>query len=196
MTTGEGPVLSTRPHRATAAWEAALRAIGRRWPTLLAAAVAAVTLWDSTGGSEFVTVLLIAAVGYQAMALTTRRSWTWPLVLVLLAAVAGLRAAGIAADVVLGAAVGVLAVVGLALRLRGLRALQIPVALVLTGLAVLALRVPPAAAAILVAAGLIGHAVWDLVQWRADAVIARSFAEWCGVFDLVLGVGLLLVVAL
>jgi hypothetical protein len=158
--------------------------------------VAAASLWDTTGGSEFTAVFFVAAVGYQVMALTTRRGWTWPLVLVLFAAVVGMRAAGIDVAVVLGAAVGVLAVTGLALRLRGLRALHVPVALVLTGLGVLALRVPPTVATVLVAAGLIGHAAWDLVQWRADAVVARSFAEWCGVYDLVLGVGLLLVAVL
>jgi hypothetical protein len=191
MTTGTGAF--SRSPRAVAARDA-LRSGARRWPTLLGVAVAAASLWDTTGGLEFTAVFFVAAVGYQVMALTTRRGWTWPVALGLAVAVTGLRAAGVDVAVVLGAAAVVLAVP--ALRLRGLRALQTPVALVLVGLGVLALRVPPEVATAVVAAGLIGHAAWDLVQWRADAVIARSFAEWCGVYDLVLGVGLLLTLVL
>jgi hypothetical protein len=113
-----------------------------------------------------------------------------------------MRAAGIDVALVLGTATVALAITGLVLRLsglapqlRGLRWLQIPMALVYAALAVLAFRVPPEVATAMVAAGLIAHAAWDVVQWRADAVLARSFAEWCAVYDLVIGVGLLVVLA-
>jgi hypothetical protein len=55
------------------------------------------------------------------------------------------------------------------------------------------LAVPAAVGGYLVAAGLLGHATWDAVHWRANRIVSRSFAEWCGVLDLVIGVGLLVV---
>jgi hypothetical protein len=35
----------------------------------------------------------------------------------------------------------------------------------------------------LLAAGWLGHGVWDYAHFRADKVVSRSFAEWCAVFD-------------
>ena len=47
---------------------------------------------------------------------------------------------------------------------------------------------------LLVAVGLIAHAGWDDVLWRARRqVVARSFVEWCAAFDLVVGAGILAV---
>ena len=39
-----------------------------------------------------------------------------------------------------------------------------------------------------------GQVVWDAYDWWADRIVVRSFAEWCGVLDLTLGVGILLLV--
>jgi len=44
------------------------------------------------------------------------------------------------------------------------------------------------------AAGLTAHAAWDAYHWWADRIVVRSFAEWCGVLDLTLGVGILVLV--
>ena len=44
-----------------------------------------------------------------------------------------------------------------------------------------------------VAAGWAGHAVWIFFRLWYDKVVSRSFAEWCGVFDLLGAVGILLV---
>ena len=54
-----------------------------------------------------------------------------------------------------------------------------------------ALWLSPEAGRVLVAAGLIGHAAWDLVHWHRHEVVSRSLAEWCGALDLALGVGVL-----
>ncbi|MFD0660454.1 hypothetical protein [Thermocatellispora tengchongensis] len=35
----------------------------------------------------------------------------------------------------------------------------------------------------LLAAGWLGHAVWDWVHHRANQVVPRPYAEWCGVVD-------------
>lgn len=52
-------------------------------------------------------------------------------------------------------------------------------------LAVAAINAEPATAVWIVAAGWGFHAVWDLAHHRADAVVPRAYAEWCGVLDLV-----------
>jgi predicted PurR-regulated permease PerM len=39
----------------------------------------------------------------------------------------------------------------------------------------------------LVAAGLIGHAAWDAVHYLRNRVVARSYAEFCAVLDLLVG---------
>jgi hypothetical protein len=43
-----------------------------------------------------------------------------------------------------------------------------------------------------VAAGWFLHGVWDFVDLRLDKVVARSYAEWCGVLDVLIAAGLLL----
>jgi hypothetical protein len=40
-------------------------------------------------------------------------------------------------------------------------------------------------------AGWLGHALWDLYHWRADKGVSRSFAEWCGVLDLLGAIAIL-----
>jgi hypothetical protein len=49
--------------------------------------------------------------------------------------------------------------------------------------------------AYLVAAALLGHAVWDAFHYMRDRVVARSYAEFCGIADLVLGAAILLFLA-
>ncbi|MEH0936424.1 hypothetical protein [Micromonospora psammae] len=46
----------------------------------------------------------------------------------------------------------------------------------------------------LVAAGWLGHAVWDVAHHRAGRVVPRGYAEWCAVFDI--AVGLIIVLAI
>jgi hypothetical protein len=38
----------------------------------------------------------------------------------------------------------------------------------------------------LVAAGWFGHGIWDFVHLKLDKVVARSYAEWCGVLDVLI----------
>lgn len=48
----------------------------------------------------------------------------------------------------------------------------------------------PDLARYLVAAGWLLHGVWDFIHLKLDKVVARSFAEWCGVIDVVIAVEL------
>jgi hypothetical protein len=56
-----------------------------------------------------------------------------------------------------------------------------------------ALYVAPELGAYLVAIGLLGHGAWDAVHYVRDRVVARSYAEFCAVLDLLVGVAVLLV---
>ncbi|WP_432558203.1 hypothetical protein [Granulicoccus sp. GXG6511] len=46
-------------------------------------------------------------------------------------------------------------------------------------------------AAALVAGGLIAHAFWDVIHLIGNAVVGRRYAEFCAIFDAVLGVAIL-----
>lgn len=195
--------------RPVAAHIAAIMAhLTHRWPTLLAIAFAALLLSDAdadadgggggdSGGSGpgFALVLLIAAVTYLTTSVVDRPRAVWGVLAVLLAGVVLMRVVGVDAGPVLAGAALVLVVAGLArgqLRRAGLYALQVPAVLAFGALALWALRLPPDTGLLLVAAGLIGHAVWDAAHMRGGRIVVRPFAEWCGVLDLALGVGLLI----
>ncbi len=169
----------------------------RRWPTWLAMAWAGFTLSDVGDGTEFAFVLVVAAVGYLAVAVLERPRATWPLLFLLIGAVVALRVAEVDEGVVLISTGVLLATVGLArgsLRRAGPPSLQLPAAVVFVGAGVLGEAVTPSLGLHIVAAGLVCHAAWDAYHWRADRIVVRSFAEWCGVLDLTLGVGILVLV--
>ena len=58
-----------------------------------------------------------------------------------------------------------------------------------------ALYVDPDLGGYLVAFALIGHAGWDAYHYLRNRVVARSYAEWCAVVDLLLGAAILLALA-
>jgi hypothetical protein len=59
-------------------------------------------------------------------------------------------------------------------------------------LAALVIMVSPDAGVLLIAFGWGAHAVWDLVHHVRNAVVPRWWSEWCGMFDLVIAVTILL----
>jgi hypothetical protein len=54
------------------------------------------------------------------------------------------------------------------------------------------LAVDPELGRWVVAAGWFLHGVWDFVYLRLDKVVARSYAEWRGVLDILIAAGLVL----
>jgi hypothetical protein len=62
------------------------------------------------------------------------------------------------------------------------------------GLALAGLAVDPDLGRYLVAASWFFHGVWDFVHMWLDKVVARTFAEWCGVIDVLVAVELLFLV--
>ena len=97
---------------------------------------------------------------------------------------------------VAGAGLAVVALVAGRLRTDLLHLLQAPAAWLFGGAALAATLVSPELGSVIVAVGLIAHAGWDIVLWQARRqVVARSFVEWCAAFDLVVGAGILAVIA-
>jgi hypothetical protein len=173
-----------------------LRTLARRWPVVLGIALAALSLWDLEDGVMLGNALAIAAVGYILIAVLDRPAASWPLVVVLTCVIVVLRVLDLPPIPVFAGAAVVIGIVGIAsgrLRRSPLHLLQSPVGIGFAAVAVTATLVAVEAGSYLVAAGLIGHTVWDSVIWRANRVVARSLVEWCAVFDLIVGVGILVV---
>ena len=77
------------------------------------------------------------------------------------------------------------------LREPGGLPLQAAGVLVFGATALAALYVAPEIGAYLVALALLGHAAWDAYHYLRDRVVARSYAEFCGVLDLLVGAAIL-----
>jgi hypothetical protein len=162
----------------------------RRWPTWLALGLVALMLSDYEDGLDLAVIPGIASVGYLLMAFLDRPGLTWLLFIPVTALVPFARLLDLSEWWVFTAITVGLGVAGLALgRLRrpDLRTLQVVIAAVLLGLSITAIGIAGDAGRLLVALALVGHASVDLVLWRANRVVSRTFAEWCGVLDLSLG---------
>lgn len=202
--------LEPEPTHATVAPGQRARRIGaalwRRWPTWLGLAFAAANLagagagdgGGAGGGREFAAIVVLAALTYLIAAVIDRPRAVWAVV----AALTGVLALAKLIDAVeaawvltaLGPAVAAIALVTGRLRGPGRVAWQGLGVLAFGAAALGGLQLSPAAASCLIAAALIAHAAWDAWHWYTDSVVARSYAEWCGVYDLAVGVALLALV--
>jgi hypothetical protein len=155
----------------------------RRWPTLLAVGVG-VLMW----GADVVSLrelLVLLPLEYVVMAAVGVRRASWPVLVLCFAAFVGLTAQEL---VDVETALLVIAAVALAaglFRRQGKSALLVSgVGLVVFGgVALLAVDQSPDVARYLVAAGWFGHGLWDFAHLRANKTVSRSYAEWCGVLD-------------
>ncbi len=155
---------------------------------MLGVGVAALMLSDFDDGREFAIVLLIASVGYLAIAVLERPQATWWVLIGLLAGVVCLRLLNIAPEPVLAVAAVLTTIVGLvrgSLRRLWLPALQAPGRGLHRYRGRFSSREHP---------GCSGHTVWDLVHLRARAIVSPSLAEWCAVLDTLIAVGILVLV--
>ena len=173
-------------------------ALAHRWPTALGVAVAALTVFDLRGGTELAALTMLMPVVYLGAAALDRRRFAW---VVLLAGVAVLTVVPSSSEVV--PSVGFLAValvffvVGAVrgeLRKPGGLALQTVGVLAFGSIVLAALYVDADLGGFLVAIALLGHAAWDAHHYLRDRVVARSYAEWCAVVDVLAGAAILLVI--
>ncbi len=176
-----------------------------RWPTALGVAVAVLTFFDAEVNVEFVSVVsaivILMAFIYLGAAALNRRRAAWELFL----AGCAVLAAGRLLDSRVGPSVVflvsalvflLLGVVRGHMRNGGGLPLQTIGMLGFSAIGLLALPVNPTLGGYLVAAALLGHAVWDAVHLRRNRVVSRSYAEFCAVLDLLLGGAILVLLAM
>ena len=196
----------TREYAAEEGWPPAYRAPGRRrwtevvmhrWPTALGIAVAALIAFDLEDGRELAALTVLMPLVYVGAAALDRRWSAW---LVLLAGIAVLTVIPSTPQVVpsVGFLVAALVflVVGVARgqwRRPGGLPLQTVGMLLFGSIVLVALYVEPVLGGILVAIGLLGHGAWDAYHLLRDRVVARSYAEFCAVLDLLTSAAILFV---
>ncbi len=189
--------------------DASPRAYGRwtgflahRWPTALGIALAALTVFDLEVDAESVSSLsaltVLMALVYLGAAALDRRWAAWVVLLVGLTVLVIMPStSGAVPSVVLLVAALVLLMLGVArgqLRKPGSLQLQTVGMLAFAVTVLVALSVDPDLGAYLVAFALLGHAAWDAYHYLRDRVVARSYAEFCAVADLLLGAAILVIV--
>src|SRR5918994_1353512 len=167
-----------------------------RWPTALGIAPAALAAFDVADGLEFAALTVLMALVYLGAAALDRRWSAW---LVLLAglplAIFIPSTSEVVPSVVLLVAAPVFLVLGVALgqwqRPGGLP-LQSAGMLAFGSIVLVALfYVSPDLGGKLVGIAILGHGAWDAYHYLRDRVVARSYAEFCAVVDLLLGAAIL-----
>ena len=175
--------------------------VRRRWPTLVGLGFASLVAFDLVSGIDLAPVLAASAAIYLGAAALRRPVAAWPLFFATIVVITAVRLADDRLEptwVVLGGAV---ALGGYGL-LRGAARpgyglpLQTLALASFGGVLGAALLVDPEFGAYLVAAGLLGHAAWDLYHHRVNRVVTRSFAEFCLVLDTALAGAIVIVTVL
>ena len=177
-----------------------LHAALRRWPTVVGIAFAAFVAWGLTAGAELAPILTASGLVYLGSAALQRRGAAWPvfaLTFVVIGAAGFTPYEDAATWVLVGLAVlfaayGLLR--GAARPAEGLPLQAIGMA-VFGAAAAVTLLVGGDFGAYLVAAGLLGHAAWDVHHHRTERVVARSMAEFCFVLDTIIAVAMIAVAA-
>jgi hypothetical protein len=176
--------------------------LAHRWPTAVGIAVAALTAFDLRIDVESISFLsalvVIMPLVYVGAAVLERRRFAWVVLLVAIAALVLIQVLDLKINLVPVFLVVALAflVVGVArgqLRRPGGLTLQTAGMLAFGATALAAFYVDPELGGYLVAFALLGHAAWDAVHYVRNRVVPRSYAEFCAVFDLLLGAAILFV---
>jgi len=174
------------------------RRLTARWPTAAAVAVAALTVYDLDSGTALAPVLAASGLVYLGAAAARRPAAAWPAFGATFVLITIGKLTGTDPTAVLLAVAAVTAIVGLVhagVRPSHAMPLQLLGMAVAGGLAAGALAVAPAVGAYLVAAGLLGHAAWDVHHHRTGRVVSRSLAEFCLVIDTLLAVAIVVLTA-
>jgi len=137
------------------------------------------------------------ALVYVGAAILDRRNYAWVVFLAAFAILALTQVLDLRINLPLVYLVVALAFVMLGVargQLRRSSRLTLQAAGMLTfgATALVAFYVDPDSGGYLVAFALIGHAAWDAVHYVQNRVVARSYAEFCAVLDLLVGTAILL----
>jgi hypothetical protein len=162
--------------------------LARRWPTLLAIPLVLISLYGLDDVRDLAFLLVLCPLAYLMPASFNRPGITWPAVLVGAFAVGPLRFLDLNPAYALLVASLVFVVIGTVRRAPGF-GIQVVAAVLFATLAVIAIEAGSrAVGGVLVAIGLLAHAGWDAYHHRVNRVVPRSYAEWCFVVDVILGV--------
>ncbi|MEV4535804.1 hypothetical protein AB0J82_18450 [Asanoa sp. NPDC049518] len=165
-----------------------LRWLAHRWPTLAAIPLVAVTLYDLEDVRGLAFLLVLCPLAYLVPASFSRPGITWPAVLIGAVAVGPLRIFDLNAAYALLVVSVVFVVLGTVRRAPGF-GVQVIAAVLFAAMAVIAIEAGSLVfGGVLVAIGLLAHAAWDAYHHRVNRVVPRSYAEWCFVVDVILGV--------
>jgi hypothetical protein len=168
-----------------------IRPVARRWPTAVALASAAFSALGGDNGdsSGLAKALPLLALLYLVVAAVNRRRATWVVFGVLIVSYIGLRALDVVDTTVVIMAIALAASIwGAGHGRHRERAFQVQL-IGMVGFAAVALAglaVDPELGRYLVAAGWLAHGIWDFVHLAKDKVVVRSYAEWCGVLDILI----------
>jgi hypothetical protein len=165
------------------------------WPTLAGVALAAFIALGTSSGRELASILAASGFVYLGAAALQKPSAAWPLFFGTFVVIAVNRTGLSALDAtwiflliaVLLAAYGLAR--GAVLPTNGLPLQTIAMA-GFGAIAAAALNTSGDAAAYLVAAGLLGHAAWDVYHYLTNRVVVRSMAEFCAVLDTLLAMAI------
>lgn len=184
---GVAPVSEVPPRRSR--WAAVLR----RWPAALAVGLLAARAAGGSSAGEVTSlaeVLLLLPLLYLVVAKIRRREASWPVLLAFVVLYLVLRVLDVVAVPAVFAAMALAVMVWGAvagdLRRSGTFQVQALGMIGFGALALAALVVEPDLGRYLVAAGWFLHGLWDFVHLRRNTVVSRSYAEWCGVLDVLI----------
>jgi hypothetical protein len=173
----------------------------RRWPTLAGLGFAALVAFDLMSGVDLAPVLAASAAVYLGAAALQQPAAAWPLFFATGAVITVARLLDDRFDPTWAILAGSVALLVYGL-LRGATRPGYGLPLQTVGLAgfgtaaAAALLVTPDLGADLVAAGLLGHAAWDIYHHRTNRVVVRSLAEFCLALDTTLAVAIVIVTVL
>jgi hypothetical protein len=169
------------------------------WPSLAGVGLATLVVVGRPSGSELAPILAASGFVYLGAAALQKPSAAWPLFFATVAVISASRIGVMPLDatwVLIGLA-GLFVAYGL--RRGAARPFE---GLPLQAIAMIAVGVSAAVGVIvtgdsgayLVAAGLFGHAAWDVYHHRVNKVVVRSMAEFCCVLDTLLAAAIVMVV--
>lgn len=170
----------------------------RFWPAAAGIAFGAFVAYDLAAGADLAPVLTASGLVYLGAAALRRPRAAWPvfwLTFVVIGA-AGFTPWEDAATWVLLGIAAAFAVYGL---VRGATRpfeefpLQSLAMVAFGGAAVAVLVIGGDVAAYIVAAGLLGHAAWDVWHRRSGRVVVRSMTEFCMFLDVIAAVAMIVV---
>jgi hypothetical protein len=168
----------------------------RRWPTAVGLACGFLSALDGNDGdsSGLAQALPLLALLYLVVAAIGRRRATWAVFGALIVPFIVLRALDLVDTTLVIAAVALAASIwGAGHGRHKQRAFQAQFAGMIGfgALALVGLAVEPEISRYVVAVGWLAHGIWDFVHLAKDKVVSRSYAEWCGVLDILIAAQLI-----